>query len=210
MVYWSQCWQDEFVNNLLNFKKNGYYLDIGSGPPNAQSNSYFLDSEMSWKGVCIELGSDYNKLYADTRTGHFINDDAIQVKYKDVLNTLNFPKRIDYLSVDCDENSSKVLSALPLDEYRFSVITCEHDRYRFKDQLRNEERECLRYHGYELLFGDVLVPLGCGMGPSLPFEDWWVDPAVFNMDKLSKISAEKMYPDDIVKMIKDKKEIWTK
>ena len=60
------------------------------------------------------------------------------------------------------------------------------------------------------MFGDVLVPLGCGMGPSLPFEDWWVDPAVFNMDKLSKISAEKMYPDDIVKMIKDKKEIWTK
>lgn len=210
MVFWSQAWQDEFVANLLSFKKNGFYLDIGSGPPNAQSNSYFFDSELGWKGVCIELGSDYNKLYAEKRTCHFINGDATQVKYKDVLRELKFPKRLDYLSVDCDESSSKVLSKLPLDEYRFSIITCENDRYRLGDQLRNEERECLRYYGYKLLFGDTLVPIGCGLGPNLPFEDWWVDPAIFDLDKLNNISKDYLYPDDIVNTVKSKKEIWTK
>lgn len=114
---------------------------------------------------------------------------------------------MDYLSVDIDENSALALKKLPLDDYRFNVITIEHDAYRFNDSLRNEEREILLGSNYILLFPNVLVPLGCGMGPDLPFEDWWVNPAAFNVDQLSKLvvklSTEKLYPDHIVATLKN-------
>lgn len=149
------------------------------------------------------MGSDYNEVYASKRTCHFINGDATKVDYKSVLNDKGFPSRIDYLSIDIDENSANVLKKIPLDNYRFSVITIEHDSYRFGDALKNEEREILSKSNYRLLLPDVLVPLGCGMGPNLSFEDWWVDPTIFNMDKLHPLCGEKLYPDDIVKSLKE-------
>lgn len=208
MVYWSQAWQDEFIINLLSFKKGGYFLDIGSTDGMNQSNSYFLESEMGWQGICVERGIGYTEHYNKNRKCIFLNEDALKVEYKDILK--EFPKQIDYLSLDIDESSSKCLSKLPLNEYRFSVITIEHDRYRFQDQLRNEERECLRHYGYHLLFPDILVPLGCGMGPNLPFEDWWVDPNVFDMTKLNKFSKEKMYPDEVATLFRNNKELLLK
>lgn len=208
MTYYSQAWQDEFIANFLNFKRNGYFLDIGSTDGKNQSNSYFLESELGWNGICVELGSGYTEHYASNRTCKFLNEDATKIDYKSVLTELSIPSRIDYLSLDIDENSMLGLGKLPFNDYRFNVITIEHDAYRFGHLLRNQEREFLRHYGYVLLFSDVLVPLGCGMGSDLPFEDWWVDPVIFNMEKLNKITAEKMYPDDIVAMIKAKKDTY--
>lgn len=210
MTYYSQAWQDEFVANLLNFKRNGYFIDIGSTDGMNQSNSYFFESELGWQGICIERGIGYTEHYKNNRSCIFLNEDALGIDYKVLLDKLSYPKQIDFLSVDIDENSSKVLSMLPFTEYRFSAIVCEHDAYRFNHILRNEEREALRHYGYYCLFGDVLVPRGCGMGDDLIFEDWWVDPAIFDMSKLKKISAERMYPDDIVAMVKSKRENWLK
>jgi len=203
MVYHSQAWQDEFVSNILNFKKNGYFIDIGSTDGMNQSNSYFLESEMGWNGICVELGIGYTEHYSKNRTCHFMNTDATKIDYKILLKEKNYPSRIDYLSVDIDESSAEVLKILPLNDYRFSVITIEHDAYRFGDNLRNKEREILSTYSYSLLCSDVLVPLGCGMGPDLPFEDWWVDSSVFDMDKLHRLCGTKLYPDDIVTSLKN-------
>lgn len=211
MTYYAQAWQDEFVNNLLNFKKNGYFLDIGSTDGMNQSNSYFFESEMDWKGICVERGIGYNEHYAKNRTCTFLNEDALEIDFRKVLEGLNAPKQIDFLSLDIDENTAAALNRLPFDEYRFSVITCEHDSYRFGHSLRNVEREFMRHYGYYLLFGDVFVPRGCySTNPDRrePFEDWWIDPVAFNMEKLSKISAENVYPDEVVNMLKNIKEIF--
>jgi len=202
MVYHSQAWQDEFVSNILNFKKSGTFIDIGSTDGINQSNSYFFEAELGWQGICVERGVGYTEHYQNNRKCLFLNEDATKIDYKSILEQLKYPTRIDYLSVDIDENSAVALKALPLDDYRFSVITIEHDAYRFSDTLRNDERTVLKQHNYVMLFTDVLVPLGCGMGPNLPFEDWWVDAAVFHEEKLEKLGVAKMYPDDIVIMLK--------
>jgi hypothetical protein len=201
MVYHSQAWQDEFVSNVLNFKRNGYYLDIGSFSAISTSNSYYFEDELKWHGICVEKSLDHNEGYK-SRTCHFINDDATKIDYKTILNKEKYPSRIDYLSIDIDENSAEVLKILPLNDYRFSVITIEHDAYRFGNKLKDEERAILSGHSYSLLCSDVLVPLGCGMGPNLPFEDWWVDASVFNMDKLHRLCGDKLYPDNIVDTLK--------
>jgi len=159
---------------------------------------------MNWRGVCVERGIGYTEHYKNNRKCTFLNEDATQINYKELFQNLGLESRIDYLSVDIDENSMLGLGALSFNDYRFSVITIEHDSYRFGDLLRNQEREFLRHHNYTLLFSDVLVPLGCGMGPNLSFEDWWVDPVVFNMDYLSTLGGPRMYPDEIVAMLKTK------
>lgn len=205
MVYYSQAWQDEFVANILNFKKNGYFIDIGSSDGINQSNSYFFESELKWQGICVEMGPGYTEHYKNNRSCIFLNEDATQVNYKKILSKECFPKQIDYLSVDIDENSMKALNVLPFDEYKFSVLTIEGDAYRLGDTMKNQERELLRFHGYYLLFS-IFVPLGCGSGPNLPFEDWWIDPKMFNMKKISALAAENIYPDDVIALLKQKKD----
>ena len=60
----------------------------------------------------------------------------------------------------------------PHKEYRFSVITFEHDRYRWGDSVM-EFRKFLRNMGYELVVSNLNV-----FGRD--FEDWWIDPIVVN------------------------------
>lgn len=205
MIYYSQAWQDQFVANLLNFKRGGYYLDVGSGSPDSQNNTYFFDTELNWKGLCVD-SSDYIEDYKKIRSGHFINGDATKIDYKKVFDEFKFPHRIDFLSIDIDENSALALKQMPFEDYKFSIIIIEHDLYRIGSSLRNEEREILKKHNYHLLFGDVLVPLACGALPWQPFEDWWVDLSVFNIDQLNKLVVKvgnnKLYSDYIVDVLK--------
>lgn len=197
----SQAWQDVFVANLLSFKKDGHFLDIGSNDYAAQSNSYFLEQHLNWKGICVEIGPQYAAAYKD-RSCRFINADATQVDYKSALIEQGFPARVDYLSLDVDDSSLASLNKLPLDDYRFSVITIEHDSYRVGDVLKIEERKVLQAHNYIMLVSDIYAPLGCGMGPKLSFEDWWIDPIAFNMDKITKILDKNRYPDEYVAQLK--------
>jgi hypothetical protein len=203
----SQAWQEEFVSILLNFKRDGHYLDVGSNDYAAQNNSYVLEHILNWKGICIEIGPQYAEGYKN-RNCHFINADATQVDYKAVFESLGYPSRLDYLSLDCDDSSLPTLQKLPLDDYRFNTITIEHDAYRVGNIIRDGEREILKKFNYVMLVEDVFAPLGCGMGPNLPFEDWWVDPAVFNMDKIRTISASGVYPDEIVGMLRKRDDVY--
>lgn len=198
----SQAWQDEFVANLLSFKQDGHYLDIGSNDYAAQNNSYFFEHILNWKGICVEIGSQYGEAYKSRQNCHFINADATQVDYKSALIEKSFPTRLDYLSLDVDESTLATLKKMPLDDYRFNVITIEHDSYRLGDSLKDEERKILKSHNYVMLVSDVFAPLGCGMGPNLSFEDWWIDPVAFDMDKLQKLFSQNMYPDEFLAKLK--------
>ena len=92
------------------------------------------------------------------------------------LLTDNKVDRIDYLSVDIEPPilTLKALQKVPLDKFRFSVITFEHDMYRtdngheFDQQYTmRTSRELLSSHGYSLIFANMQ-------------EDWWVDGTMFD------------------------------
>lgn len=209
MTYYSQAWQDNCVAHIFNFKKNGYYLDIGSFDAKQQSNSYFFESELGWHGICVEQDPSHVKGY-ESRNCHFINADATQLDYKAILDGQNAPKIIDYGSFDIDENTTAALHKIPFDDYKFALMTVEHDSYRVGDAFRNKQRELLRSKNYTLLFSDVLVPLGCGIGPDHPFEDWYVSSDMFDMDKLTKLARPRMYPDNIADLLHSKNDTYLK
>ena len=200
MEFQGQARQDEFVANILNFKENGCFLDIGSCHAISTNNTHAFES-LNWRGICIERNEEHNDSYLD-RKCHFINGDATEIDYKSLLEEQKLPSRIDYLSLDIDEQTNIVLKKLPLNDYRFSVITIEHDFYSRGSELRDEQRTVFQGLNYKLLFADVLVPTNDGFPPNCPFEDWWIDPLAFDMNKMSKLASEKLYPKQILSIIK--------
>ncbi len=191
--------QDAFVANLLHFKRNGYFLDIGSCHAISTNNTYCFEA-IGWQGICIEKSEEHNQSY-ETRKCSFINNDATAINYKKLLDDHKFPSYIDYLSLDVDEASTAVLQRLPLTEYKFGIITIEHDFYIHGDIFREEQRKILKEQNYILLFADVLAPAEHGMALNCAFEDWWVAPSLLPQEQINKISAERLYPQQILSRI---------
>jgi len=78
----SQLRQDLNVLESFNFKQNGYFVDIGASDGISLSNTYILEKEYNWKGICVEpILSDFIKLQNCRNTAICIN--------KAVYNTSN-------------------------------------------------------------------------------------------------------------------------
>lgn len=192
LAYQSQAFQDRFVAKILNFKRDGYYLDIGSCDAVSTNNTYAFES-LGWKGICIELDSEHNDSY-NVRSCRYINDDATTIDYVRLLEESNAPKVIDYLSLDVDAISTNVLKLIPFNEYQFNVITIEHDYYIHSGIYRDEQRRILTEAGYVLYCEDVLVPLQNDTTADCSFEDWWLHKSVLTINEM----YPRMYPKEIL------------
>lgn len=196
-MFQSDARQDQFVANMLKFKKNGHYIDIGSCHSVYSNNTFYFQS-LDWKGICVEIESGYNNSYENRKDCIYLNDDATKIDYRKLFIENNFPKFIDYLSLDIDQSSIDVLRILPLDEFRFRVITIEHDAYHLGDFYRNQQREILEQNGYFLVCSNVYVQQNGWTKENCAFEDWWVDPTEFNIDLINKVKSESIYPSEII------------
>lgn len=54
MKYYSQYGQDIFADKYFGKSKKGFFVDIGAHDGITGSNTYFLEKERGWKGICIE------------------------------------------------------------------------------------------------------------------------------------------------------------
>jgi hypothetical protein len=172
-----QANQDSFVLDVLNEKRNGWYVEIGSSDPIVNNNTYLLETEYDWQGVGFEWNDSICNFYNQIRKNKCITTDATQFDYLKYFQDNNFPKQIDYLQLDIDPayQTLAALKQLPLKEYRFSVITYEHDLYAGpeNEQIKEESKEILSSLGYKLLIENV-----DDGSPDRVFEDWWIDPQV--------------------------------
>lgn len=166
----SDAGQDRFALETNDSKRFGTFVDIGCSFATQKSNSYLLERFYNWTGVLIDKDPSYAYGITQLRTSPFVIADATTLDYIQLFKKYNLPKIIDYLSLDIDppDATLKVLKALPLDEYTFTVITFEHDSYWFGDSVRNEAREILQEAGYLLEKADVTFD------GEQAFEDWYV------------------------------------
>lgn len=189
MKSYSQAHQDLFVLHVLNFIKNGTYLEIGCSDPIDLNNTYLLETEYNWRGVSIDIEPRHVTRWNQHRKNPIIIKDALNIDYNKLLGDTS--DVIDYLSLDIDEEYVNVLQKIPFDRYKFKVITIEHDAYRFGDKYREPEREFLYGRGYILVAGNVKSK-GCA------FEDWWVHPQLVNLNQYIKyVTTDKEYLDVI-------------
>ena len=208
--YNGQAAQDYFVLKCLNFKKNGTFLEIGSNDPIKINNSYPLEKHYNWRGLMVEFDSKYLSSYKIHRPNsiHIIQD-ATTIDYKSVLTINKFPKNIDYLQIDLEASNGSTINTLEnlnnnvMNEYKFAVVTFEHDIYGGDHHnTRNRSREIFMNHGYVRVFSDV--DNGSDIYPDkYPFEDWYVHPDLVNMNYINKIinTRDSIRWGDIIKVL---------
>lgn len=190
----SQACQDSFVMNMLGFKQNGFYLEIGASDYYTLSNTYSLENDYGWSGISLEIDAELAERFNSLRKNQCFNLDAITADYEELLKSVDAPKQIDYLQVDIDPapNTLAALKAVPLDKYRFSVVTFEHDIYANTEYLliQEEANRILESYGYQRVIKNLWAN-GC------PFEDWYVDPIVVNEKIWASVAGENLARENI-------------
>ena len=188
-MYKGQSLQDKYVSKILKEKQNGYFIEIGSGDPIKNNNTYLLENSYNWNGIMIEFDEKYQESYNLTRPNsiHVFND-ATQINYLNLFQNNNVSSNIDYLQIDLDAYEGSTLKTLNLlneqifNNYKFATITFEHDIYRTNiNNTRDISRQIFENNGYLRVFSDVTNRRFAS------YEDWYVYPDLVDMEYVNKI-----------------------
>lgn len=162
-IWRSQVGQDRWAWETLGPGPHTF-LDIGCGHTQERSNTWTLETEFGWTGLRVDQG----EVHGPARSSPFVRADATAQDWQALLKQHHLWPSVDYLSLDVDEATPRVLAALPFSQgWSFKCATIEHDSYRFGDGPRLVMRSLLLRHGYTLARADV-------EDQGLKFEDWWV------------------------------------
>ena len=189
----SQSMQDLFVLSMLDGKKNGVYVEVGADRPRVINNTWLLESAYDWMGVSFEIDPVKVDYFNTIRRNKCICADATEFDYKYLFEERNYPKQIDYLQLDCDppQVTLQCLNRLPLEDYRFSVITFETDLYAGGGDVQRQQWETLTNLGYQRVAKNV-------KNEGNPYEDWWVDPEVISEDTWKEFCIDNVEFGDII------------
>lgn len=160
--------QDIVLLSILNYKKQGTYVEIGGSTPIKENTSFLLENEFNWYGISIEYNTSLVEEWK-IRKNKCIFEDATAIDYDKLFEEYSMPNHIDFLQLDIDppNNTLRALKKINFNKYSFSFITFEHDYYNGFSRERQESREILLSYGYTMLISDV-------MHKNLKFEDWYV------------------------------------
>lgn len=153
---------------------SGRYLEIGAAYPEKYSNTYKLERS-GWKGISIELDTQYADAWNAQRTNAIYFADALTFDYANALREHDFPLHINYLSCDIEpaKNTFAALRRVIEQGLTFDCITFEHDLYRDAKVNHDElARAFLTQNGYRVAITDVTWPEW--NTPSHIYETWFV------------------------------------
>ncbi len=199
MKFYSQAGQDKWVVDFFRSKKNGFFLDIGAHNGVDINNTYYLENELNWNGICIEADPkifdilkknrkcDCVNLAVSDKIGeiNFIQDGfsgriseggslkMISSTIDLILDKYNAPTLIDYISLDVEGYESKVLSKFPFDKYEFILMTVEHNLYTGGADNKQKIKDILINNGYVISHENV-------KHDNLEFEDWYINKKYLN------------------------------
>ena len=176
--------QDVFAHLLCG--STGVFLDLGSREPLVSNNTFLLES-LGWTGFLFEIDCEFVEQSKKERKSPAYCVDVTAPKFIETLKNVAGVTNFDYISMDVDDASLKVLSNLLENGFTFKCMTFEHDYHKDGDVIRKPSREILNKYGYVMLFEDV----NNRMNISTSWEDWWIDPKQFPDEILDyKLSNE--------------------
>ena len=174
MEFTSQLGQDKWVCEALGYKKHGYFLDIGACDGITFSNTYYLEKELAWNGICIEAGkvnfgslvknrgcicvhkalSNENKVveFKEDGVSGMISEEGDQLIEAITIDKLmidyNVPLLIDYISLDIEGMEYEVLTKFLFDKYKVALWTIEHNAYIDKGVMLMKIESIMIKNGY--------------------------------------------------------------
>lgn len=180
----SKHFQDMFVLAALNGKRDGYYVEFGAGLPFEASNTALLEQKFGWKGLSFDRCPNMCSMFARERKNQVMNIDATVEDINTIFARNMVPDWIDYLQIDCDDDSIKILAKIPFDQYQFGIIHYEHDMYRLGDGPKQEAKKLLESKDYILVANNIAVD------ERHAYEDWWMHRSIVkeNMKSLKDLN----------------------
>lgn len=70
---YSQLFQDLFVDYVLNGKQNGFFCEFGATNGVSLSNTFYLENERGWTGICAEPALGWHKQLVTNRPNSIID-----------------------------------------------------------------------------------------------------------------------------------------
>lgn len=155
----SQLNQDNFCLEYLQNKKNGYFVDIGAFDGIDLSNTYKLEKEYGWKGICVEpIKERYYQLIENRKNSICVNtciyNKIGEIEFNECIgeNEMNSGIVEEYkrnekiqniIKMDCitftklldDANAPNVIDFLSLDTEgsELEILkSLDHNKYKFK------------------------------------------------------------------------------
>lgn len=193
--FYSQANQDKWVCEILNYKNNGFFIDVGACEGINMSNTYYLEKNLNWKGICIEANDfEFSRLDLNRNCikinaavsnydgvcgfGHDKIGGPNQVKcftLNTILNNSNAPIEIDYLSIDVEGHEYTILNDFDFNKWSIKLITVEHNLYLNGPENKNKIFNLLNSKGFLRVINDVVC---LDKHPSVfnqPYEDWYLN-----------------------------------
>lgn len=181
---YSQAGQDVFVLACLNGKTNGVFLDLGCSVPYKHNNSFLLENKFNWSGVAVDIDKSLIDLWNERRSIS-IAEDCTKISNDKLINMLG-TNHVDYLSLDLEPASITLecLKNIDFKKLEFSIITYEHDLYRFGEFFRDESRKILEENGYIRVCSDI-------SDQNNIFEDWYYNPKYLSKKEMKPLFSDK-------------------
>jgi len=196
MEFFSQSDQDKWVCEILEYKKNGFFIDIGAYDGIQTSNSYSLEKFLDWKGICVEANKEiFEKLKINRKNininaavssyngvcgfgGDRINNSNNLVNcftLEKILTDNNSPKEIDYLSIDVEGHEYTIFNSFNFKNWDIKLMTVEHNLYCDGDDKKNKLFELLTLNGFVRVVENALCLDTNPAYFNKPYEDWYVN-----------------------------------
>jgi len=83
LSYYSQYGQDQFIDSHFLSKRNGVFVDIGAHDGIHLSNSYFLEVNRGWTGLCVEANPDVYNMLVKNRPNPGVHKECTAVYHQD-------------------------------------------------------------------------------------------------------------------------------
>lgn len=170
----SEAGQESYVINILESKRNGYYVEIGGFHSTKASNTFTLENKYGWRGMALEIDSDRTNEYNLNRENICVKYDARMFNYKKFYFENDFPLKIDYLQVDIEPAINSLIALIKATStgYRYSIITLEHDGFMNGQNkfVKNIAKIYLKLKGYILAVENISNP----GAPNNFYEDWYL------------------------------------
>jgi FkbM family methyltransferase len=105
--YKSHVGQDAWVAGIFNQRAGGYFLDFGAFDGEQISNTYYLEKQLGWRGICVEPNPTFYPVLCSKRSAICVNA-ALYKNSREVLSFVDAHglSSFEYLA-KADQNSEK-------------------------------------------------------------------------------------------------------
>jgi len=122
----SQLGQDLWVIDTLNYKTNGFFIDIGALDGVTYSNTFLLENKYNWIGICVEANPFVLPMLSSNRNSMCVN--ALLDSKPDIIKEFHCGNELSFVEnknrkIDINEFKS-YLKKNNVDYHKINMKTC--------------------------------------------------------------------------------------